>query len=77
MTIEEQPSNVDNDLPPRYSQINLLATNHHARVDSIAASRQQQPPTQHEVYYYYYLHKAHAPISIHHDDLRCISLHII
>ncbi|KAJ8658110.1 hypothetical protein O0I10_006117 [Lichtheimia ornata] len=48
MTIEEQPSNVDNDLPPRYSQINLLATNHHARVDSIAASRQQQPPTQHE-----------------------------
>lgn len=48
MTIEEQPSNVDNDLPPRYSQINLLANNHHARVDSIAASRHQQQ--QPEVY---------------------------
>ena len=50
MTIEEQPSNVDTDLPPRYSQINLHGNNHHLRVDS-AASTQQRPstPTQPEV----------------------------
>lgn len=50
MTIEERPSNVDNDLPPRYSQINLLSNSHHVRANSATSLQQRSNiPPQHEV----------------------------